>query len=305
MSAKETGYKWSKFFWDDWGNDAALQSCNVAAQGLWINLLRVMFNNERQGYLQINNKPMTPTQIAKITGFDSRTITNQLKVLIKNNVCSVDENGIVFSRRMVRESKAKSDKVAATMQRVSNDHAATTQRVRSENVTCMQEEIAENSQKQDPLNKNRIDKNRIDKNKKESNPQTPLNSEQQTQVEPVKTEQEELEDSIDLLSKVSGVPINICKTHSERWLVSLGGNIQLLLRCLDRGNMGSYPIQYTNSIVKNYAGKSNITVLQPKTNKQRMTEEMGLCQNLAEFQAMYPDDEIPDNYQTRSFGRGY
>lgn len=169
MSAKESGYKWSKFVWDDWGNDAALQSCNVAAQGLWINLLRVMFNNERQGYLQINNKPMTPTQIAKITGIDSRTITNQLKVLIKNNVCSVDENGIVFSRRMVRESKAKSDKVAANTHRVSNDHAATMQRVCNEDVTCTQKEIAENSQKQDPLNKNRIDKNRIDKKKEKSN----------------------------------------------------------------------------------------------------------------------------------------
>lgn len=169
MSAKETGYDWSKFYWDDWGNDAALQSCNVAAQGLWINLLRVMFNNERQGYLQINNKPMTPTQIAKITGIDSRTITNQLKVLIKNNVCSVDENGIVFSRRMVRESKAKSDKVAANTHRVSNDHAATMQRVCNEDVTCTQKEIAENSQKQDPLNKNRIDKNRIDKKKEKSN----------------------------------------------------------------------------------------------------------------------------------------
>lgn len=169
MSAKETGYKWSKFVWDDWTNDAALQSCNLTAQGLWMHLLKLMFNNERQGYLQVNNKPMTALQISKLTGQDSRTIKKQLLILIKNNVCSVDENGIVFSRRMVRESKAKSDKVAATMQRVSNEHAATTQRVRSEDVTCMQKEIAENSQKQDPLNKNRIDKNRIDKKKEKSN----------------------------------------------------------------------------------------------------------------------------------------
>ncbi|CAI3962387.1 unnamed protein product, partial [Commensalibacter communis] len=24
MAAKESGYKWSKFYWDDWANDGAL-----------------------------------------------------------------------------------------------------------------------------------------------------------------------------------------------------------------------------------------------------------------------------------------
>ncbi|CAI3960721.1 unnamed protein product, partial [Commensalibacter communis] len=31
MAAKESGYKWSKFYWDDWANDGALQSCNLTA----------------------------------------------------------------------------------------------------------------------------------------------------------------------------------------------------------------------------------------------------------------------------------
>ncbi|CAI3960532.1 DUF1376 family (YdaU), partial [Commensalibacter communis] len=165
MAAKESGYKWSKFYWDDWANDGALQSCNLTAQGLWMHLLRVMFNNERQGYLQINNKAMSALQLSKLTGLDSRTIKKQLSILIENNVCSVDENGIVFSRRMVRESQSKNRKsnVSATStQHKRSDVATSMQQPCSEGVTCMHEENAENSQKQDALNKNKIDKNRID-----------------------------------------------------------------------------------------------------------------------------------------------
>lgn len=71
-------YNWSKFYWNDWKNDSALQACDMASQGLWINLLRLMFHSEKPGYLQINGKPMTALHIAKCTGFDRRSIEKKL-----------------------------------------------------------------------------------------------------------------------------------------------------------------------------------------------------------------------------------
>lgn len=165
MSAKETGYKWSKFVWDDWRNDASLQSCDLSTKGLWMDLLSLMFSSERQGYLQVNNQPMSLLYLSKKTGVDKRTIEKKLKVLIKNNVCSLDENGIVFSRRMVRETR----KSTASLQEGSRKDTVSLQEGSRKVPVNLQEEIAENSQKQDPLNKNRIDKNRIDKKKEKSN----------------------------------------------------------------------------------------------------------------------------------------
>lgn len=163
MSAKETGYKWSKFVWDDWRNDASLQSCDLATKGLWMDLLSLMFSSERQGYLQANNKPMSLLYLSKKTGVDKRTIEKKLKVLIENNVCSVDENGIVFSRRMARETC----KSPVSVQDTSSKNTVSVQEGSRKVPVNLQEKNAENSQKQEPLI---IEQNRIDIEKKVSNP---------------------------------------------------------------------------------------------------------------------------------------
>ncbi|CAI3933740.1 hypothetical protein [Commensalibacter communis] len=304
MAAKESGYKWSKFYWDDWANDGALQSCNLTAQGLWMHLLRVMFNNERQGYLQINNKAMSALQLSKLTGLDSRTIKKQLSILIENNVCSVDENGIVFSRRMVRECQSKNRKsnVSATStQHKRSDDATSMQQPCSEGVTCTQEEIPENSQKQDSLNKNRTDKNREEKNKSSNTPQPPK------EIEVIKTDQEVVVDCVNELVQITGLQDRQCKMFVEGWLKDLNGEVHTLAHCIDRGMSGRNPINLTRWYVKNHSKitTSNVTVLQPKTNKERMTEEMGLCKNIAEFEAQYPTEDIPNDYNDNRFARRY
>lgn len=181
MVAKVTKYTWSKFCWDDWGNDGPLQDCGMAAQGLWINLLRLMFNSERQGYLQINGEPMTSLQIAKRTGFDKRTIEKQLAVLIEHKVCSVDEKGILYSRRMVREYEARCSQLNAHKQQTSDKVDANTLQSGYKDAASLQEGMAENSQKsQLPLYKNKS-KNKS-KNKEQDNipPLIPPIGEEQT-----------------------------------------------------------------------------------------------------------------------------
>ena len=127
----------------------------MASQGLWINLLRLMFQSERPGFLQINGKPMTTLQIAKRTGFDRRSIEKKLAVLIANKVCSVDENGVLYSRRMVREIEARLKKncnkdTSAPQDRSKVD--ANTQQTGCNSAASLQKEISENRQKtQNPL----------------------------------------------------------------------------------------------------------------------------------------------------------
>ena len=93
-------YTWSRFFWNEWRNDGLLQSCSLVTKGFWMDILCLMFNSERRGYLQVNGRPMTVLEISKMIHCDTRTVKKQLEMLKERNVCSIDEKGVIYSRRM-------------------------------------------------------------------------------------------------------------------------------------------------------------------------------------------------------------
>ncbi|MDI2112115.1 hypothetical protein [Commensalibacter nepenthis] len=100
-------YSWGKFYWDAWLNDINLQSCDLAAQGLWINLIAIMHKSDQIGYLVINGRPMTAVDIAKRVGIRKDRTERLLQKLIDNDVCSVTEEGVLYCRRIVREQKRR------------------------------------------------------------------------------------------------------------------------------------------------------------------------------------------------------
>lgn len=104
-------YNWGKFYWDAWLNDINLQSCDLAAQGLWINLIAMMHKSDQIGYLVINSRPMTMFDIAKRVGIRKDRTERLLKKLIDNDVCSVTEEGVLYCRRIVREEKRRSKNI--------------------------------------------------------------------------------------------------------------------------------------------------------------------------------------------------
>lgn len=96
-------FPWGKFYWDKWLNDPALQSCDLNAQGLWINMLCLMHRSEKIGFLIVNGKAMSVSEIARRVGIRKDRAERLIKVLKENNVCSVDENGVIYCRYIVRE----------------------------------------------------------------------------------------------------------------------------------------------------------------------------------------------------------
>ena len=52
--------------------DAALQSCSLAAQGLWMNALCIAHECEPYGHLTINGQPMTVAQLGRLVGATAR-----------------------------------------------------------------------------------------------------------------------------------------------------------------------------------------------------------------------------------------
>lgn len=98
-------YGWSKFWWKDWQNDLALKSCSYAARGLWMEMLAIMHAADRIGFFEISGKKVSAKQLAGLTNGSDREVRKLLSELQENNVFSVDEEGFIFSRRMVRDKE--------------------------------------------------------------------------------------------------------------------------------------------------------------------------------------------------------
>ena len=97
-----------QFYPADWRKDMALQSCSVAARGLWIDLLCIAHECEPYGHLTVNGRPMTAAQIGRHTGLTQRECERLLAELADAGVSSSTDEGVIFSRRMVRDEDLRS-----------------------------------------------------------------------------------------------------------------------------------------------------------------------------------------------------
>lgn len=93
------------FFTGDWMKDPALRSCSSGARGLWIDMLCLMFESDRRGYLQTRTaQPPTLEQLSRMTGnCDTVEVSRWLQELEDSGVVSKSPHGVYFSRRMVRD----------------------------------------------------------------------------------------------------------------------------------------------------------------------------------------------------------
>lgn len=127
-----------QFYPADWRKDVGLQSCSMAAQGLWINVLCVAHQCDPYGHLTINGKPMTNAQIGRqIGGLSEAEVDALLQELLDAGVASRSGDGAVFSRRMVRDEdlrnrRADGGKAGAEFGHLGAEHGAKGGRPRKE-----------------------------------------------------------------------------------------------------------------------------------------------------------------------------
>lgn len=94
---------WIKWYPSDWRSEPSLRLCSRSARSLWLDLLGLMHESERYGYLIVNGSPPDHRQIATYLGDDPRSIKVWMEELKRNNVLSIDAEGLIYSRRMVRD----------------------------------------------------------------------------------------------------------------------------------------------------------------------------------------------------------
>lgn len=101
-----------QFYPADWRKDPALAACSLAARGLWMEMLCIAHESERYGHLSINGKAMMPAQIARIVGETPALVTKLLRELEEAGVLSRTPEGIIYSRRMIRDEEVRNARAA-------------------------------------------------------------------------------------------------------------------------------------------------------------------------------------------------
>ncbi len=96
-----------QFYPGDWMRDSALRSCSVGARGLWMDMLCLMHEGTPYGYLKVNLKVILPPNLARIVGSTLPETEGWLSELEDAGVFSRDQDGAIFSRRMIRDESIR------------------------------------------------------------------------------------------------------------------------------------------------------------------------------------------------------
>lgn len=94
---------WIKFYPVDWRGDPRLRMCSLAARGLWADLIGYMHEAEPYGHLLIDGKKPSLADIGALIGRPKAEVTKAFLELGGRGVFSQTDDGVVFSRRMVRD----------------------------------------------------------------------------------------------------------------------------------------------------------------------------------------------------------
>lgn len=105
-----------QFYPADWRKDPALSSCSLAARGLWIELLCIAHESEDYGHLSINGRPMTNAQLARMVGESPKAFDKLLQELEDAAVFSRKDDGVIYSRRMVKDEHIRNVRASAGKQ---------------------------------------------------------------------------------------------------------------------------------------------------------------------------------------------
>jgi hypothetical protein len=93
----------SQYYWGDWRRDTALQSCSLTARGLWHEMNCLMHDCDPYGHLLVGSVGMRPAQLARLVGVTEKECATLLAELEAAGVFSRTAEGVIYSRRMVRD----------------------------------------------------------------------------------------------------------------------------------------------------------------------------------------------------------
>lgn len=101
-----------QFYPGDWRTDNGLRLCSLVARGLWIEMMAIMHEGEPYGHLTVQGRPISVDMLARLVGEGPTVIKRAMKDLEDNDVFSRTDEGVIFSRRMVRDEEIRNARAA-------------------------------------------------------------------------------------------------------------------------------------------------------------------------------------------------
>lgn len=103
------GTTYAKFFWQDWVGDDELALCSMRARGTWMCLLVIAARSTTPGHVLLGGKKPSLTDLRQAMrcppDFTDEHLQADIDELSSRGVCSLSREGIVISRRMVRDAQ--------------------------------------------------------------------------------------------------------------------------------------------------------------------------------------------------------
>jgi len=94
-----------QFYPGDWLKDPALSICSPGARGVWMDVLCLMFESPKRGYLVTNHQPWTLKQLSEALRGHASANLLFLKELVRNGVMKHDKKRGYFSARLVQDER--------------------------------------------------------------------------------------------------------------------------------------------------------------------------------------------------------
>ena len=101
-----------QFYPSDWLRDTALRSCSTGARGLWIDMICFMHEGQPYGHLKVGNKVILSSNLARMVGETIDTVDEWLDELKQAGVYETTEEGVIYSRRMIRDENLRQIRAA-------------------------------------------------------------------------------------------------------------------------------------------------------------------------------------------------
>lgn len=93
------------FYPDDWMNDLGLRACSLASRAVWMDMICLMHQGQPYGHLANKAGALTIGFLAGRCGVTTKEVVRAMSELEQHGVYSTSEDGVIFSRRMVRDER--------------------------------------------------------------------------------------------------------------------------------------------------------------------------------------------------------
>ncbi len=103
-----------QFYPGDWKKDPGVQALSYEERGIWFEMLLMMHEASRRGYLILNGKAMTDQALARTLRLPTSKVIKVLDLLLTLGVASRDEEtGAIYNRRMVSDENLRTTRASA------------------------------------------------------------------------------------------------------------------------------------------------------------------------------------------------